>query len=242
MKVTTIIAHHNYLSYLSRAVESAERQTYHNFICVVDDGSEHTIDEIIPHVFDVGEIESIESLPYGEGTVVIGSDKGLVYTGKNKGPSSARNIGIKLTWNHTDYYQILDSDDYMYPHKIERLIQEMDDDVGAVYADYVIINELGCQKPEFKKPYDKILLETECIVHSGSMINKKAFEKCGLYNESLRVCEDYDLWKRISNHFLIKHVPEFLTLVLDHSKNSTNTVSKEIWSESYRKVVDGIYT
>lgn len=240
-RITTIIAHYNYLDYLRDAVKSAEEQSYPNFICVIDDASDHTIDEIIAKVFKKGEVSYIEKAPTINATIVGGNNKALIYLNHNVGPAEARNIGIRATWNHTDAYQILDSDDYMLPDKISLMLKEMEkdwDNTGVIYADYYIKDlDSGVMKKEFKKPYDKFLLEMECIVHSGSLINKKALEDCGLYNKDLRVCEDFDLWKRISDKYLIKHIPEFLTVVLNHSNNSTNSVPADVWNDCYQKVV-----
>ena len=36
------------------------------------------------------------------------------------------------------------------------------------------------------------------ISPSSSLIKKKVFEDVGLFDESLSVCEDYDLWLRIT--------------------------------------------
>lgn len=239
-RVCVICAHKDYLNYLSFAVESFEDQTYKNcHLCVIDDGSSGNITDVSPTIFKEGEIEFVGSI--GDYTVLGGPKKTLIYLGKNVGPSKARNIGIEYMLDKSDLFLILDADDQMLSNKVEVLVKEIEKDInniGVVYADYFIIDEeTQVIKQEFKKPYDKAILDYECIVHSGSLINKLAIEKCGLYDETLRTCEDYNLWRRISKKFIIKHVPEFLTIVLNHKNNSTFSVPAEIWQENFKRAI-----
>jgi glycosyltransferase involved in cell wall biosynthesis len=237
LKVTTIIAHKNYLNYLPAAVESALNQTYNNKICIIDDGSDCGIDDIIERIFDETP-EFVKSLPGNIGTFVESPRIQLFKMNESFGPSAARNIGIKYNLDTTDAFMILDADDQMFSNKIERFVSVMMENlnsIGVVYADY-IIDKGNYKINEYKKPYSKNLLRKECIIHSGSLVNSKVFKKVGFYDETLRVCEDYDLWLRMCEHFISCHIAEPLTLVLDHSGNSTNTVKQEIWQESWLKL------
>jgi glycosyltransferase involved in cell wall biosynthesis len=179
-RVCVICAHKDYLNYLPFAVESFEDQTYKNcHLCVIDDGSSGNITDISPTIFKEGEIEFVGSI--GDYTVLSGPKKTLIYLGKNVGPSKARNIGIEYMLDRSDLFLILDADDQMLSNKVEVLVKEIEKDInniGVVYADYFIIDEdTKVIKQEFKKPYDKAVLDYECIVHSGSLINKLALEK-----------------------------------------------------------------
>jgi glycosyltransferase involved in cell wall biosynthesis len=240
-RVTVLVAHKDYQDYLPYAVESFEDQTYDNCqLVVVDDGSKLNINQVSSLIFKKGEIEFTESL--GDYTVVGGPKKTLIYLGKNLGPSGARNIGIKYMWDKTDAYQILDADDQAMANKVETLVKEMEkdwDSIGVCYADYFIVDEeTSTLKMEYKWPYDKQILNQHCIVHSGALINKLALEKCGLYDESLRTCEDYNLYLRISKKFIMKHTAQFLTIVLDHKNNSTHSVPVEVWQENFKRAIN----
>lgn len=239
-RVTTIIANFNYERFLPNAINSALNQTYPTKICIVDDGSDIQIDELNSIIFEEGEIEFVTS--YKDiGTVVASPKKTLIKLYKNYGPSRARNIGIKYFWSSSEAFMILDADDLMMPNKIERFVEEFEkdkDNIGVVYGDYLIYDlDKKTTVQEFKKPYDKRLLNFECIVHSNSLVSKLALETCGLYDELLRVCEDYDLWKRVSKQFMIIHIPEFLSIVTNHKDNSTFSVSEKVWKECYNKVM-----
>jgi len=108
----------------------------------------------------------------------------------------------------------------------------------------LIKNEKGYITKEFKRPFDINLLYKECIVHSGALISNKALQKVktkyGYYDERFRVCEDYQLWLKICQLYMIFHVPKILTTVNDHSNNSTNTVSKESWQEHWSKLRESL--
>jgi hypothetical protein len=160
------------------------------------------------------------------------------------GPSLARNIGIDITKSFTTYYQILDSDDFMFDRKLEILSDKMESDpaIGVVYADYNILNvETGIVLREWKKPYQqRLMMSGECIVHSGSMIRTEkllsVMESTGYYDRNLRCAEDLDLWLRLSERSVISHVPTALTLVRVHKKNSTFSVDKQVWERCWARV------
>jgi len=173
-----------------------------------------------------------------------GVELNIFFSKENKKQAYARNIGIKFSIEDTDLFAILDADDINYPNKIARLSIEwslMKDFVGAVYADYHTLNvDNNLISYEYKKPYDKMLLNRECIVHSGSLVSKNALLACKedgcFFDPELPPCEDYDMWMRISDKFLIIHVPEPLSLVRIHRENCTHTVSAEKWREQVHKV------
>lgn len=236
-RVTTIIAHQNYTDYLADAIISAKKQSYFNRICVVDDGSNdiNAVRSIIDKEL-FGDDPGETFLVTEKQEVLRNTQHTAIFLEGQNGPSYARNRAIEETWNDTDYYQILDADDEMYPHKISKLLQAamQSEAIGGVYADYHLYNvHTGQTKLEFKEPYSHKSLLQHCIIHSGSLISKKALEDSkeeNFYDERLRCAEDYDLWIRISRNYIFSHVPIPLTKVRVHNQNSTETVSKNVWN------------
>jgi glycosyltransferase involved in cell wall biosynthesis len=229
LKIMVIIAHKDYNDYLDNAIESCKKQTIPVNFTVIDDCSKTP-----PNPPDWPLIKEDEFYK------VYSQDGNFyIYLNQSVGPSEARNIGIKESWDNISYFQILDADDEMLPQKCETLLKNFDNNTGVVYADYFIESN-GIRKMEFKIPYSKQELFQHCIVHSGSMVSKKAlssvYENNSFYDPTLRTCEDYDLWLRISDKFTIKHVPEFLTIVKEHSFNATNSVPSETWQSNIRRV------
>lgn len=228
-RINVIIAHKDYNEDLVKAIESCENQTIPVNYTVIDDGSDTPPD---PPDWPIIKREGNYSVYSLDGNKFI-------YLAQNMGPSQARNIGIKEAWNSADYFQILDADDIMMPNKCETLLSYFDANTAVVYGDYWIESN-GIRKMEFKIPYTKQEFDQHCIVHSGSMISKKFLEKViehnFFYDPTLRVAEDYDLFLRLSEVGMIKHVPEFLTVVREHQFNSTNSVQQQIWQQCLQKV------
>lgn len=243
--VTVIICNHNYGRFIKDAFNSVVNQTYPCNMVIVDDGSTDDSWEVINECVTNGIVtrtqkhDNIEffDIDFRTGSCLV------IKLPKSLGPSAARNIAIVNSIQYTDYYQILDADDYMYPTKVEELLKKAKTDprIGVVYGDYNILNvETGNIISEYKEPFSVDRLMSECIVHSGSLISKQALlsvrDQYGIYDEQMRTAEDFDLWIRIAKRWLICHVPKILTLVRVHKNNSTYTVDKEIWQRNWQRI------
>jgi glycosyltransferase involved in cell wall biosynthesis len=233
-KVTFIIAHYNYEQYLSNAIQSALNQTYPNIhICVIDDHSKNQ-DEVVKVIEQFIQPSAIVNQ---DNLVINHSDKitSIYITDRNHGQAYARNRGIEYCWNDTDIFAILDADDENYPTKIEKCIKpfiQNPTEIGAVYSDIAIYNvDTKSLVNEYREPFDSFRLLQECIVHSGCLISKYALsvvlENGLVFDEEMPPCEDYDLWIRLSEKFLLIHIPEILNFVRVHPQNSTNTTTNE---------------
>lgn len=244
--VTVLICNHNYGQWVKSCINSVLASDYDHDkinICFVDDCStDNSVDEIMSMFKEESEYE------YDKSTVRTGTISGIrsfiITNSENSGPSTARNIGIDRTLHVSDYYLILDADDEILPHKITRLVEEVSrapNLIGAVYADYLMYNvDTGLTFVEYKQSFNPLKLIKECIVHSGSLVNKNALlavkDQFGFFDVNMRCCEDYDLWIRISDIWSIVHVPEVLSLVRTHNQNSTNTVKQEVWQQNWARI------
>ena len=259
-RVTVLIPVHNDEKYIAKAIDSAVAQNYSGLIqiCVIDDGSKDGSWQVVQDLYDTAiekkdlteSIESEANFSFSGLELTSGKYKGVQLTVLKRsyagGPSAARNSGIRLTINHTDIYAMLDSDDEFYPDKVRKCVSLITTDpktIGAVYADYDTYDVNTCKTiREFKEPYNRRRLVEECIVHSGSVVSKLALEQViegsEYYDESMRTCEDYDLWMRISEKFLIMHIPEALTFVRITDQNSSAVVHKETWEKNWLRVME----
>ena len=243
-KVTILIANYNDEDYLDRCIESAVNQDYPGYlnICIVDDGSTDGSWEIIQSYFDDKDGDLLKKKRTGR----FGYTDLIAIKSKNGGPSPARNIGINHTLDNTDIYAILDSDDEMYEDKISSCVsvfEKGDGSIGVVYGDYDVVHtSTGKIIREYKEPYNRRRLVRECIVHSGSLILKDALvsveEDTGFYDEEMRTCEDYDLCMRISEKYIIAHVPKSLTKVRVTGDNSSFIVNQEVWQKNWARVME----
>ncbi|QOP40872.1 glycosyltransferase [Sulfurimonas marina] len=180
MDITVVIPTYNRYNFLKRAITSVLEQTYQpKEIIVVDDGS---ADETSQIKNDFPQIKYIYQ--------------------KNQGVSSARNTGIKNA--KCEWIAFLDSDDLFVKEKLQRQVDfhKQNSEILMSYTDEIWIRDN--QEIKIPKKFQKIGKDifTEnlsyCnIAPSSVLIHEQVFEKVGLFDTSLEVCEDYDLWLRI---------------------------------------------
>ena len=127
---------------------------------------------------------------------------------ENSGVSSARNLGIKKAKNV--WIAFLDSDDEWYVQKLQEQVafHKKRTDILMSYTDEEWIRDGNTVKipKKFQKKGKDAFLEnlSYCnIAPSSVLIHKNVFDKAGFFDESLEVCEDYDLWLRIALEFEI---------------------------------------
>jgi glycosyltransferase involved in cell wall biosynthesis len=242
-KIAVLIANYNYGNFIQDAINSCVNQSRRpDFVIIVDDGSTDNSQEVIFKNI-VGHTRLIENgLEIFQAKI---QDIPIIFIPlrETRGPSFVRNLGIDISKSNADFYQILDADDIMHRDKLKIFEHKFNEsqEIGVVYGDYDILNlSTGNIIREFKEPYVKRRLLEECIVHSGAMIRTSALlavaDQFGYYDVNMRTCEDYDLWLRISEKYVIVHVPESLTLVRVHQNNSTNSVKNEIWQNNWARI------
>lgn len=196
-KVSVIIPTYKKPDLTIRTIESVLHQTYNNIeIIVVDDGS--------PDDTEI-RLKSLE-------------DK-IVYIKKtNGGASSARNLGIKKSTGQ--YIALLDCDDIYYPDKISESINclENNEDCGFVYtgANYIDRNDdiITKQKLLNKSPCGWVfpeLIKRNFICNSTVVARKECFDKVGLFDESIFICADWEMWLRISRKYKASYIEKELT-------------------------------
>ena len=249
--ITIVIANYNYGNHVETAINSAVNQNYPGKlqICIVNDGSTDDSWSIIKKRIG-GEEKPVDDMLVIESEGDHPNQKFIAIHQENKGASSARNTGIQYAWEETHAFAILDADDEYYPNKVSRMVQKFLEDpekTGVVYADYDI-HDLNTGKivREYKQPYNKDVLMSECIVHSNALINKLALaatnEETGFYDVNLHgpaggefigCSEDYDLWIRISEQFMIVHIPESLAKANITGHNQTTNVTPEVFYNNF---------
>ncbi len=192
MKISVIIPTYNRKDFILEAIKSIQTQTINvDEIIVVDDGS------------DDGTKDLIKNL-----------DIKYIYQ-KNSGVSSARNLGIKNAKN--SWIAFLDSDDTWNETKCEKQIDfhKNNPDVLISHTNelWVRNNKIINQKKHQQKPSGHCFLENipSCKIGPSTVfLHKEIFNDVGLFDETLKVCEDYDLWLRVSKKYEIGYLDEQL--------------------------------
>jgi glycosyltransferase involved in cell wall biosynthesis len=249
--ITVLIANYNYGEYVETAINSAVAQDYPGplQICIVNDGSTDDSWEIIKKRIG-GEEAQDKNLTVIKSNGDHPNQSFIAINVDNGGASFARNTGIEYTLDSTHAYAILDADDEYYPNKVSKMVKKFVEDpfrIGVVYADYDIHDlDSGKMVAEFKQPFNREVLGRECIVHSNALISKLALvavnEPTGFYDVNLHgpaggefigCCEDYDLWMRISERFIVIHIPESLAVANITGMNQTTNVTPEIFNQNW---------
>ncbi|GJL77932.1 MAG: glycosyl transferase [Nitrospinaceae bacterium] len=180
--VTVILPTYNRADFLRESIQSVMFQTFTDFeLIVVDDGSTDHTNEV------VREFSGIRTLSCPA----------------NGGVSKARNLGIAEARGR--YICFLDSDDLWVKNKLETQISWMESqkDCQVCYTDEIWIRRGVRVNPmnKHRKVSGDIFSHCLplCIVSPSSVLMRASvFSEVGVFDETLTVCEDYDLWLRIS--------------------------------------------
>lgn len=221
--VTVIMPCHNHAHFLPVAVESAITQSYENKrLVIINDGSTDNSLEVAQELANEHKIITVLNNP------------------EPTGPSAARNKGIKYAWDETDFFCMLDADDSYLPGKIEESVKKIlpdPDRIGLVYGDVVIYNHATkTSNLELREPYNRERIEQECMISNTPLVSKLALSKVGLYDESMRTAEDWDLWLRITEQFVAVHAPNAMSTYSVTGNNASDTVDQETWNENWDKI------
>ncbi len=217
--ISVVIPTFNRASVITRALESVLRQTHPpEEILVVDDGStDDTVERVRAEFPAVRLIEQ-----------------------ENRGVSAARNAGIRAatgTW-----IALLDSDDEWLTDKLERQWQavtepepkpEPEPDTVTLFChtDEIWIRRGRRVNPMKKhRKYGGHIFEhclPLCVISPSSVLmHRRLFEIVGGFDEDLPVCEDYDLWLRVTARFPVLFLDE--PLIVKHGGHE-DQLSRRFW-------------
>ena len=219
--VSVIIPAFNSERYIADAIDSVLQQDYPALeIWVVDDGSTDNTQNIVRS--------------YG--------DKVRLLSQQNKGSAVARNQGIRHAQGK--YIAFLDADDVWHKNKIRLQIDALrKSGHKMVYSSFIrwhpdAQGRYAAPDSLFDTPhhpdttsanivtgwtYADLLLD--CIVWTSSVLVEKAeVEKAGLFDESLRKGQDYDLWLRLSRQVEMLGLEQPTALYRIHPDHITSAV------------------
>jgi glycosyltransferase involved in cell wall biosynthesis len=179
--ISVVLATYNRRPLLDRAISSVLRQTAPPLeIIMIDDGSSDDTDPYIRKNFP-----------------------SIRYTWQqNQGVSAARNQGIRQSKG--EWIAFLDSDDEWLPKKLENQIIALQKQPQFRICH---TNEIWIRRGKRVNPHKKHAKSGGdiferclplCIISPSSvLIHRSIFKEYGVFDTSLPVCEDYDLWLRI---------------------------------------------
>jgi teichuronic acid biosynthesis glycosyltransferase TuaG len=203
MKVSIIIPFYN-CPFVDQAIKSALNQTYKNIeVIVVDDGSTQHMEKIEPFKNRIRYIRKA-----------------------NGGTASALNTGIRHATGK--YFAWLSSDDMFVTNKIERQLAFMQQ-VGAlvsytafnsINANNKVVNQIRSRQMSRNKLMRQLL--SGCPINGCTVVaDIDLIKRVGMFDESFKYAQDYEMWCRLILYSTIYYLDEVLVLYRVHSSMGT---------------------
>ena len=190
--VSVIIPLYNGRVWLERAIASAQAQLYPPAllqIVVVDDGSSD------------GSAELADQLSLADPRI-------LVLRQANAGPAAARNTAIEAS--NGELIAFLDCDDTWEPSKLARQVQMLlaDPKLGVIHCGTRFVDAAGQPVNDWvrrsRTEHGEVLLEYFCdffLITSALLVPRRCLDAVGLFDPSLRIGEDHELFLRLLNRY-----------------------------------------
>lgn len=203
-----IIPVYNKSEQLVRTLRTVFQQTCGEYeVIIVDDGSTDNSLSVIRAHFNDSRLQ--------------------VITQKNQGVSAARNKGIEMA--KYPFIAFLDADDLWHPQYLEvnKYVIELNPDISIwgsdyewIYPDEEInpISLAAMPLGEAVNDYFGNALQQPIFWTSATIIRKTDLLQSGLFNPTLKVGEDYDVWFRVLLRFKGMHIPEKLAWYMRTSR------------------------
>ncbi len=156
---------------------------------------------------------------------------------KNKGVSAARNTGIRNA--KSKWVALLDSDDEWLPGKLEaqvKLLQKNEDKLFCHTNEIWIRNSVRVNPMKKHQKFGGMIFN-ECldicrISPSSSLFCRALLDDVGWFDETLPICEDYDLWLRVTAKYPVLFVDE--PLIIKYGGHSDQLSRRPGGIEQYR--------
>ncbi len=222
--VSIIINNYNYDRFLAQAIDSALNQTYpHIEVIVVDDGSTDNSRKIIAE--------------YGDRLIPILQPNGKQAAAFNSGFAKSRG----------DIILFLDSDDYLFPHAVERIVAVWQPNLAKVHYRLSVVDtsgqSLGYSSPQGSQPLAigevwRTLLEFGGYVStptSGNALSRKAMQPIFPIPDEYKLTADDYLSTSIPFYGEVAAIEEPLGAYRIHNNNQWALAS--VTSDRFRRFV-----
>ena len=203
--VSVVITTYNRAQFLQRAIQSALQAGSDLEVVVVDDCSTDQTPELCAKIANIR----------------------YVRLSANQGLAHARNVGIANT--SSEFIAFLDDDDLRLPGSLDKQLERMvaDERIALCYGQ-ALIGDARRQLPTgeiypSECPQGDVfweLLEDNFIPMPSVLARKSDLLDTGGFNTALPLIEDWDLWLRISERFLVAAVEEPVAI---HRKASADS-------------------
>lgn len=168
----------------------------------------------------------------------------IIINQANMGLSAARNTGIQHS--KANYIAFLDADDLWKSNKLSSQIklfkESSNHKLGVVYCAYELIDHGGNHvlstpdsiiPPALRGSVYTPLLKANLISGSGSsvLVKRSVFKDVGTFDESLKACEDWDMWLRIAKKYDFDYANKNLVSIRVHQNNMQKDLTRMLSAE-----------
>ena len=214
-EVSVLLPVYNAESFLAEAVESLVSQTFEDFeILAVDDGSDDSSCDILERVCDPRI------------RIVRRPHEGLIST-LNFGLGEARGKWIAR----------MDADDVALPNRLQKQWDYLCDhkEIVVLGGAAEIIDADGRRTGTIVTPtseHNQLVASLTArgrgrhLIHPSVVMRKDAAIRCGGYREQFPICEDSDMWMRLSEVGRLHSIPDIVLLLRKHSGNISTIRSR----------------
>lgn len=198
IKIDVIIPTYNRAHFIERSITSVLNQSYKNFeLYLIDDGSTDNTKEVVAPFLALDNFHYLKK--------------------ENQGVSAARNFGIKNS--NSPWVSFLDSDDEWLSHKLQEQACAIQ---NSPELSFFHSNEIWMRngvRVNLPKKFDKGhhgLIERSlemCLISPSTVIIKRdlLLEFNG-FDESILLCEDFDLWNKILANYKVGFIEKELII------------------------------
>ena len=182
--VSVIIPAYKVAPFLAETLESVFAQTFSDFeVILVNDGSP-----------DTDEMEKVIE-PYRDRIVYLRQE--------NRGAGAARNTGLRSARGR--YVGFLDGDDIWLPSFLSEMVSFIEG-YDLVYANALLfgasqvagLTYMDTNPSSGEVTAESLLAERCNIITSGVLARREPIIELGMFDETLRNSQDFDMWMRIA--------------------------------------------
>lgn len=231
LSVSIILPTYNHAHLLYGCLDNILAQTFQNYeILIIDDGSTDVTRQTVEKFKEIKQLQ----------------DKIYYIYQKHSGVSKARNTGIINASNNLIAF--IDDDDRWDRRKLELQLKAMNQDkeIALSYTNLFLVYEnsghkiLQSKRMKMVDGYIFEVLLDKCFIITSSVIAlKDVLLDVGLFDETINVCEDWDLWLRVAYKYKIGYIPEPLLYYSMHTDNAHKNITEMV--KGHRRIIQKIF-
>ncbi|HUW84345.1 MAG TPA: GNAT family N-acetyltransferase [Phycisphaerae bacterium] len=209
--VSVLMSAYNAAPFVRAAIDSILAQTFQDLeLVVVDDGSTDQTPRVLAEIDD---------------------PRVRLLRQDNAGQAKGRNTGLEVAQG--EFVTFLDADDLCDPTRVEKQLAFLraHPDIYGVGTWEVVVDRDGnpleyptlpCEPEQIRRAY----AEGRMALNGMSvMVRAEVFDVVGRFREALALCQDMDMWMRVTERFDVACLPEPLYIYRRHSGAVSHTRS-----------------